>query len=95
MAASLGLNPTADVLRFGGTRLTPDGRSTLVYDHYVDVGDTLAKGVASLLEHRAYIQGLGNEFDAEDFLTNMAGFGGMAAGCDLAVQSKGLFNNTL
>ena len=53
--------------------------------HYVDVGDTLAKGVASLEEHRAYIEGLGNDFDAEDFLTNMAGFGGMAAGCDFAV----------
>jgi len=53
--------------------------------HYVDVGDMLAKGVASLEEHRAYIDGLGNDFDAEDFLTNMAGFGGMAAGCDFAV----------
>jgi LmbE family N-acetylglucosaminyl deacetylase len=53
--------------------------------HYVDVGDTLAKGVASLEEHRAYIDGLGSDFDAEDFLTNMAGFGGMAAGCDFAV----------
>ena len=53
--------------------------------HYVDVGDTLAKGVASLQEHRAYIEGLGNDFDPEEFLTNMAGFGGMAAGCDFAV----------
>ncbi len=53
--------------------------------HYVDVGDTLAKGVVSLQEHRAYIEGLGSDFDAEDFLTNMAGFGGMAAGCDFAV----------
>ena len=53
--------------------------------HYVDVGDTLALGVASLQEHRAYIEGLGREFDPEEFLTNMAGFGGMAAGCDFAV----------
>jgi LmbE family N-acetylglucosaminyl deacetylase len=53
--------------------------------HYVNVGDTLAQGVASLLEHREYIEGLGNDFDAEEFLTNMAGFGGMAAGCDFAV----------
>jgi hypothetical protein len=51
----------------------------------VDVGDTLALGVASLQEHRAYIDGLGRDFDPEDFLTNMAGFGGMAAGCDFAV----------
>jgi LmbE family N-acetylglucosaminyl deacetylase len=53
--------------------------------HYVDVGDTLALGVASLQEHRAYIEGLGRDFDPEEFLTNMAGFGGMAAGCDFAV----------
>ena len=53
--------------------------------HYVDVGDTLAKGVASLQEHRAYIEGLGYDFDPEEFLTSMAGFGGMAAGCDYAV----------
>ena len=53
--------------------------------HYVDVGDTLAKGVESLREHRAYIEGLGNEFDPEEFLTSMSGFGGMAAGCDFAV----------
>ena len=53
--------------------------------HYVDVGDTLARGVASLQEHHEYIEGLGNDFDAEEFLTNMAGFGGMAAGCDFAV----------
>ena len=49
------------------------------------VADTLAKGVASLQEHRAYIEGLGNDFDPEEFLTSMAGFGGMAAGCDFAV----------
>ena len=53
--------------------------------HYVDVGDTLAKGVASLEEHRAYIEGLGMDFNPEEFLTNMAGFGGMAAGCESAV----------
>jgi LmbE family N-acetylglucosaminyl deacetylase len=53
--------------------------------HYVDVGDTLALGIKSLEEHRAYIDGLGRDFDAEEFLTNMAGFGGMAAGCDRAV----------
>jgi LmbE family N-acetylglucosaminyl deacetylase len=53
--------------------------------HFVDVSDTLALGVASLQEHRAYIEGLGRDFDPEEFLTNMAGFGGMAAGCDFAV----------
>jgi LmbE family N-acetylglucosaminyl deacetylase len=53
--------------------------------HYVDVSDTLARGIASLQEHRAYIDGLGTDFDPEDFLTNMAGFAGMAAGCEFAV----------
>jgi len=53
--------------------------------HYVDVGATLARGVASLSEHRAYIDGLGTGFDPEQFLTDMAGFAGMAAGCEYAV----------
>jgi LmbE family N-acetylglucosaminyl deacetylase len=53
--------------------------------HFVDVGDTLARGIASLEQHRAYIDGLGTDFDPEDFLTNMAGFAGMAAGCEYAV----------
>ncbi|MFI5053882.1 MAG: PIG-L deacetylase family protein [Acidimicrobiia bacterium] len=53
--------------------------------HFVDVRDTLPLGIASLEEHRAYIDGLGTDFDPEDFLTNMAGFGGMAAGCEFAI----------
>ncbi len=53
--------------------------------HYVDVTETIELGVASLREHRAYIDGLGREFDPDDFLRNIAGFGGMAAGCEMAV----------
>jgi LmbE family N-acetylglucosaminyl deacetylase len=53
--------------------------------HFVDVGATLAKGVASLREHRAYLDGLGTDFDPEQFLTDMAGYAGMAAGCEYAV----------
>jgi len=53
--------------------------------HFVDVGDTLALGIASLEEHRAYIDGLGTGFDPAAFLTGMAGFGGMAAGCEHAI----------
>jgi LmbE family N-acetylglucosaminyl deacetylase len=53
--------------------------------HFVDVGATLAKGVASLREHRAYLDGLGTDFDPDEFLTSMAGYGGMAAGCEYAV----------
>lgn len=53
--------------------------------HFVDVEETLDLGVASLEAHEAYIQGLGREFDAGEFLRNMAGFGGMVAGCEYAL----------
>jgi LmbE family N-acetylglucosaminyl deacetylase len=53
--------------------------------HYVDVSATLDAGVASLREHGAYIDGLGRDFDPDDFLRNIAGFAGMAAGCEYAV----------
>ncbi|MGO8872667.1 MAG: PIG-L deacetylase family protein [Acidimicrobiales bacterium] len=53
--------------------------------HYVDVGATLDRGVASLREHQAYIDGLGRDFDPEEFLRSMAGYAGMAAGCEFAV----------
>ena len=53
--------------------------------HFVDVSETLDLGVASLKEHRAYIEGLGTDFDPDEFLRTMAGYGGMAAGCEFAV----------
>jgi len=53
--------------------------------HFVDVTATIDAGVASLREHKAYIDGLGRDFDADEFLRNIAGFGGMAAGCEYAV----------
>lgn len=53
--------------------------------HFVDVTSTIDLGVASLREHRAYIEGLGVEFDPDSFLRDIAGYGGMAAGCPLAV----------
>jgi LmbE family N-acetylglucosaminyl deacetylase len=53
--------------------------------HYVDVAETLHRGIASLREHEAYITGLGIDFDPEQFLTDIAGFAGMAAGVDRAV----------
>ena len=53
--------------------------------HFVDVTDTIDLGVASLREHRAYIDGLGTDFDPDEFLRNIAGYGGMAAGCEYAV----------
>jgi LmbE family N-acetylglucosaminyl deacetylase len=53
--------------------------------HFVDVTATLDAGVASLREHQAYLNGLGGEFDPDEFLRNMAGFGGVVAGCEYAV----------
>jgi LmbE family N-acetylglucosaminyl deacetylase len=53
--------------------------------HFVDVTATIDAGIASLREHRAYIEGLGGEFDADEFLRNMAGFVGLAADCEYAV----------
>jgi LmbE family N-acetylglucosaminyl deacetylase len=53
--------------------------------HFVDVSEHIGLGVASLKEHRAYIEGLGRAFDPETFLHTMAEFGGAAAGVELAV----------
>src|SRR5579872_4921079 len=53
--------------------------------HFVDVTDTIEAGIASLREHRAYIEGLGREFDPDEFLKNMAGYVGLGAGCEYAV----------
>jgi LmbE family N-acetylglucosaminyl deacetylase len=56
--------------------------------HFVDVSTTLEAGVASLREHRAYLEGLGRDFDPDGFLRDMAGFAGMAAGCEYAVTFR-------
>jgi LmbE family N-acetylglucosaminyl deacetylase len=53
--------------------------------HFVDVTDTIDAGVASLREHQAYIDGLGTDFDPDEFLRNMAGFMGLAAHTEYAV----------
>ena len=53
--------------------------------HFVDVSDTIDAGVASLREHKAYLDGLGGDFDPDDFLRKMAGFVGLAAGCEYAL----------
>lgn len=53
--------------------------------HFVDVTATIDAGIASLREHRAYLDGLGRDFDPDAFLRNMAGFVGLGAGCDYAV----------
>ena len=53
--------------------------------HFVDVTATIDAGVASLREHQAYIDGLGTDFDPDEFIRNITGYGGMAAGCEYAV----------
>ena len=53
--------------------------------HFVDVTGTIDAGIASLREHRAYLDGLGGDFDPEEFLRNMAGYIGLGAGCEYAV----------
>src|SRR3989442_257239 len=50
--------------------------------HFVDVTATLEAGIASLREHKVYLDGLGRDFDPDGFLRNMAGFTGLAAGCE-------------
>ncbi len=53
--------------------------------HYVDVGDAIETGIASLREHAAYIAGLGTEFDPDAFLRGNARAAGEEAGCEYAV----------
>jgi LmbE family N-acetylglucosaminyl deacetylase len=56
--------------------------------HFADVTDTIGAGVASLREHQVYIEGLGREFDPDEFLRNMAGYTGLGAGCEYAVAFR-------
>jgi len=62
--------------------------STAVPTHFVDVTGTIDAGVASLREHKAYLDGLGGDFDPDDFLRKMAGFVGLAAGCEYALGQR-------
>src|SRR5207302_1964679 len=45
--------------------------------HFVDTTGTIEAGIASLREHKAYLDGLGRDFDPDEFLRNMAGFIGL------------------
>jgi LmbE family N-acetylglucosaminyl deacetylase len=53
--------------------------------HFVDVTGSVAAGVASLQEHRAYLAGLAGDFDPERFIRETARHAGEAAGCEYAV----------
>jgi LmbE family N-acetylglucosaminyl deacetylase len=56
--------------------------------HFVDVTDTIEQGIASLREHKAYLDGLGRDFDPNEFLRNIAGYIGLAAGCEYAIAFR-------
>jgi LmbE family N-acetylglucosaminyl deacetylase len=56
--------------------------------HFVDVTTSIAAGVASLREHRAYLAGLGGDFDPEEFIRGTARRAGEAAGCEYAVTLR-------
>jgi LmbE family N-acetylglucosaminyl deacetylase len=53
--------------------------------YFVDVTETIEAGIASLKLHKAYIDGLGRDFDPDEFLRNMAGYVGLGAGVEYAV----------
>jgi LmbE family N-acetylglucosaminyl deacetylase len=53
--------------------------------HGVDVTDTLAKGIESLRAHDAYLGGLGQQMDPEEFLESFARMTGTRLGCTFAV----------
>jgi LmbE family N-acetylglucosaminyl deacetylase len=53
--------------------------------HFADVTGTIELGIASLKAHKAYIDGLGRDFDPDQFLRDAAGYVGMAAGVAYAV----------
>ncbi len=54
-------------------------------DHYVDVTESLDVGIASLEAHRAYLDGLGGDFQAEPFLRSVAEPTGHEVGVGAAV----------
>ncbi len=53
--------------------------------HAVDVTDHMDKGVASLEEHRVYLENLGTDFDPDTFLRMNLNATGETFGCDYAV----------
>ena len=59
--------------------------ATTTPTHYVDVSQSIDLGVASLREHRAYLEGLGGDFDPNTFLRESAVSLGATAGCEYAV----------
>ena len=53
-----------------------------------DVTGGIDAGIASPREHRVYLDGLGRDFDPDEFLRNMAGCAGLGAGVEYAVGAR-------
>ena len=71
--------------RWNGVRVVGFSSSP-VSTHYVDIGAHIEDGIASLREHAAYIDGLGQpDFDADAFLRGSARATGESVGCEYAV----------
>jgi len=71
--------------RWNGVRLAAFSGSP-TSTHYVDIGDHLEQGIASLREHATYIDGLGDPtFDPDAFLRGFARSTGEQVGCEHAV----------
>lgn len=56
--------------------------------HFTDVTATIEAGIASLRAHRAYLDGLGGDFDPDKFLRESARATGSKAGCEYAVSFR-------
>lgn len=56
--------------------------------HFVDVSDTMDAAVQSLGAHRAYLDGLDGDFDADQFLRSNAARSGAEVGCGYAVTLR-------
>ena len=72
--------------------LEPWGKVRMVFivhppnaTHAVDVTDYIDKGIASLKEHKVYLDNLAGGFDPETFLQWGAAEIGQQAGCEYAV----------
>ncbi|MET0420171.1 MAG: PIG-L deacetylase family protein [Acidimicrobiia bacterium] len=70
---------------WSGVKLAAFANST-ANTHYVDIGEHIEQSIASLREHAAYIEGLGDAaFDADPFLRGTARTIGESVACEYAV----------
>jgi LmbE family N-acetylglucosaminyl deacetylase len=70
---------------WGGVKAVLAAGSPLA-THGVDITDTLIKGIESLKAHDAYLSGLSQQMDPEEFLESFARMTGARMGCRFAVS---------